>query len=113
SPATYIARQSYLKGLGEPVHPNWEDLQDWQRDEFTERVHLVLTGVTPAISHTNWLSLKSKLGWVYGPRLNSEKKQHPDLVPYDRLPMRRLVEDEFFLTVVREMEKPFAVVILP
>ncbi len=37
-------------------------------------------------NHDNWAQQRIKEGWTYGPKRNDDKKQHPDLVPFDRLP---------------------------
>lgn len=37
-------------------------------------------------NHENWAQQRLKDGWTYGPKRNDERKQHPDLVPYDQLP---------------------------
>ncbi len=37
-------------------------------------------------NHEIWAQQRLKDGWTYGPKRNDERKQHPDLVPYDQLP---------------------------
>ncbi len=37
-------------------------------------------------NHEIWAQQRIKEGWTYGPQRNDEKKQHPDLLPYDKLP---------------------------
>ena len=41
---------------------------------------------TPENNHENWMKEKIKQGWVYGPIKSFEKKEHPDLVPFNELP---------------------------
>lgn len=36
-------------------------------------------------THENWSRLRLADGWRYGPHRNDEKKEHPNLVPYDQL----------------------------
>jgi class 3 adenylate cyclase/tetratricopeptide (TPR) repeat protein len=36
-------------------------------------------------THENWSRLRLIDGWRYGPHRNDEKKEHPNLVPYDQL----------------------------
>jgi len=40
----------------------------------------------PEDNHKNWMEHKLKLGWKWGPVKDVEKKEHPDLVPYNELP---------------------------
>lgn len=37
-------------------------------------------------NHETWAKQRIEEGWVYGSTRNDEKKQHPDLIPYDELP---------------------------
>lgn len=37
-------------------------------------------------THDVWATRRMADGWTYGPRRDDEKKQHPDLVPYEDLP---------------------------
>lgn len=37
-------------------------------------------------AHEVWAETRSSEGWTYGPFRDDEKKQHPDLVPYNLLP---------------------------
>jgi hypothetical protein len=37
-------------------------------------------------NHDIWAAQRIKEGWTYGTARNDEKKEHPDLVPYDKLP---------------------------
>jgi ryanodine receptor 2 len=37
-------------------------------------------------SHDTWARQRLKDGWRYGPKRDDEKKEHPSLMPYDKLP---------------------------
>jgi hypothetical protein len=37
-------------------------------------------------NHDIWARQRMAEGWTYGPERNDAKRQHPDLVPYGRLP---------------------------
>lgn len=37
-------------------------------------------------SHENWVQYKFSLGWKFGPVKDEDKKEHPDLVPFEELP---------------------------
>lgn len=36
-------------------------------------------------AHENWAALRIAEGWRYGPRRDDALRQHPSLVPYERL----------------------------
>ncbi len=37
-------------------------------------------------NHDHWARQRIQEGWRYGPRRDDNKKEHPDLVPYEQLP---------------------------
>lgn len=37
-------------------------------------------------AHEVWMKQRMQEGWIYGPKRNDEKKEHPCLVPYSQLP---------------------------
>jgi hypothetical protein len=37
-------------------------------------------------NHDHWASKRIDDGWTCGPKRNDERKEHPDLVPYQELP---------------------------
>lgn len=45
-----------------------------------------LTEAIAENAHDIWARARMDEGWTYGPVRNDAKKQHPDLVPYSRLP---------------------------
>ena len=46
---------------------------------------LKLTELLAENSHDNWAKQRMAEGWVYGPKRDDARKQHPDLVPYKDL----------------------------
>ncbi len=47
---------------------------------------MVLTERLAENNHDNWAAQRIKEGWTHGLARNDEKKEHPDLVPYNKLP---------------------------
>lgn len=43
--------------------------------------------------HEVWAKARMDEGWTYGAQRNDERKQHPCLVPYERLPENERVYD--------------------
>ncbi len=43
-------------------------------------------GMTPEQNHENWMKMKVSQGWKCGPIKDFNKKEHPDMVPFDQLP---------------------------
>jgi hypothetical protein len=44
-----------------------------------------LTELLAKNTHETWAAKRIREGWTYGPQRNDEKKEHPDLVPYEEL----------------------------
>jgi len=53
-------------------------------------------------THENWASMRMSQGWRYGSERDDEHKEHPCLVPFEKLPES---EKEHDRKVVREMLK--------
>ena len=53
-------------------------------------------------THENWAYMRMSHGWRYGPGRNDESKEHPCLVPFEKLSE---AEKEYDRKVVREMLK--------
>ena len=46
-------------------------------------------------THENWATVRIQKGWRYGPKRNDAKKEHPCLVPYERLPESEKDHDSY------------------
>ncbi len=49
--------------------------------------------------HQDWMDAYAKMGWVYGPERDVEKKTHPDMVPYDELGHLERDKDAVFVAL--------------
>ena len=93
----------YCESIGDFSQPSWDDAPQWQRESAIAGVEYLIndSDAQPEDSHNSWLAHKHKDGWVYGPVKDPEKKEHPCMVPYDRLPEQQRYKDKFFHTVVQ------------
>lgn len=89
--------------VGDESQVAWEDAPDWLRESVLSGVRAVLAGNnrTPRYSHTMWMEEKALEGWTYGPVKDPEKKEHPCMVPYDRLPSEQKAKDGIFMAVAQ------------
>lgn len=99
--AAHETNRAYCVAIGDRSQPAWEDAPEWQRISCREGVAAALAGATPEESHENWMRLKLKEGWQYGPVKDPDRKQHPCMVPYGELPPEQRRKDTLYLTVVR------------
>jgi ryanodine receptor 2 len=54
---------------------------------------LELTEQLAKNAHDNWARQRIADGWSHGPRRDQDKKEHPSLVPYEKLPEEEKVYD--------------------
>ncbi|MEC0139726.1 RyR domain-containing protein [Paenibacillus macerans] len=93
--------RAYCKSIGDDSQLAWDDAPEWQKESAVNGVHFHLANdTTPEQSHENWLKEKISTGWVYGPVKDPDKKEHPCMVPYDKLPIEQRTKDYLFKAVV-------------
>ena len=97
--------RAYCESIGDHSQPKWEDAPEWQRESAIGGVLHVAAHpeAKPSDSHESWLKQKYSDGWVWGPKKDPEKKQHPCCVPYDQLPPEQKSKDFLFIAVVRAL----------
>jgi RyR domain len=105
--------KAYCEALGDKSQPTWEEAPEWQRDSALcgVRLHLTNPDSQPEDSHVSWMRQKEADGWVYGPVKDPSKKEHPCMVPFDKLPQEQQAKDYLFRAVVHAL-KALCVVLL-
>ena len=96
------ANRAYCEALGDKSQPTWDDAPDWQRKSAINgvRFHRDNPGAGPEASHDNWMMEKVADGWVYGPVKDLERKEHPCMVPFSKLPQPQQRKDILFRNIV-------------
>lgn len=97
--------KAYCEALGDHSQPTWEDAPDWAKQSALSGVvfHTMNPGASPGASHEEWLKFKEKEGWTWGPVKDPDKKEHPCMVPFDKLPLQQQVKDHLFIAVVNSI----------
>lgn len=95
------ANRAYCLSLGDKSQPAWEDAPDWQRSSAIAgvRFHRDNPGAGPEASHDSWMMHKITEGWTYGPVKDPERKEHPCLVPFSKLPEAQQRKDTLFRAI--------------
>ena len=101
--ACHEANRIYCKLIGDDSQVMWDDAPEWQRESAIDGVLSIWENPDQPDSHShdNWLSHKKSDGWVYGPVKDAEKKEHPSMVPYDKLPEKEQKKDRVFSTIAK------------
>jgi hypothetical protein len=99
--------RAFCMSIGDNSQPSWEDAPEWQRESAVSGVCFHLNELqagrepAPSASHENWMKEKIADGWTYGAIKDPEKKQHPCLLPYDKLPREQRSKDYIFGAIVK------------
>lgn len=87
--------------LREPVNPPWDELSDDLKNSTYVGVMHALGGVSSRELHESWMEERYAQGWKFGPVLDRANKLHPNLVPYDHLPLEQQNKDKLFRVIVQ------------
>ena len=83
------------------VQPQWERAEDWQIESTFDSIKFILKNPNgDDVLHNHWMKQKLQDGWIYGPERNDEKKIHPCLVQFNKLPREQQAKDGLFRAVV-------------
>lgn len=95
--------RAYCQAIGDMSQLPWDAAPNWQRESAVNGVRHIMANpeTTPEESHQNWLKEKILTGWTYGPVKDVEKRIHPCMVAYDKLPIEQRVKDHLFGAAVR------------
>lgn len=98
---THEANRAYCQVWGDDSQKPWDEAPDWQKESALEGVKAIFNGEnSPRLSHDNWMAKKLEEGWKYGPEKDEKKKEHPCLVPYNKLPLYQQQKDFLFTAIV-------------
>ena len=99
------ANKAWCEANGDMSQVAWEISPEWQRNSAILGVqfHIDHPNSKPEDSHRSWCKQKVKDGWVYGKEKDPDKKTHPCLVLFDKLPEVQQKKDKLFLTIVRAL----------
>lgn len=104
----HAVNKAYCESIGDHSQPDWADAPGWQRRSAMNGVAFHFANdVTPEQSHENWMGEKIKDGWQYGEVKDPEKKTHPCMLPYDKLPEEQQVKDALFKAVMDNFKARF------
>lgn len=98
----YQANKAYCELLGDYSQEDWQLAPDYARLSSVKGVKYQIANPnsTPESLHQEWCRKKELAGWKYGPIKDVDKKVHPCLVSYDKLPETQRFKDQLFRNIV-------------
>lgn len=93
--------KAYCEAIGDTTQVTWEEAPTWQKNSAVEGVKFHLSNeTTPEDSHKSWLKSKEEDGWVYDIVKDEDRKTHPCILPYNKLPKEQRIKDHLFKSIV-------------
>lgn len=92
---------AYNQAIGDAPSPTWDAMTEAQREGVIDGALDTLAGGGSERSHELWMASRIAEGWVWGPVKDFDKKTHPCLIPYSKLPLEQQRKDAIFQGVVR------------
>lgn len=101
----HAANKAYCETLGDLSQKDWENADLDTKSSKVTGVNFALINpdATPESQHQAWYKHKEAGGWMYGPFKDTEKREHPCMLPYDMLPKQQRIKDALFQAVVKSL----------
>lgn len=107
--ACHEANKALCEAYGDYSQVDYDAAPAWQKKAIMNGVEFHLTGEHgPEATHENWMKDKQKDGWTYGAVKDREKKTHPCMVPYEKLPPMQKAKDRIIASIVRSLKDQLA-----
>lgn len=101
------ANRALCAVTGDDSQLAWSEAPDWQKESTFNGVRFHLANPDASASHTHeeWLREKAATGWKYGPVKNPATKEHPSIVPFEKLSEADQAKDYLFQAIVRGLSR--------
>ena len=98
---TVHAANSVLKKMNKEKPETYEEVSEDRKIKMKDAIKVVLEqDTTPKQMHDVWLKNMKELGYKYGSKIDHDKKLHPCMVPYSKLPYAQKAKDDMFRAVI-------------
>lgn len=106
--ACHQANKAWCEQNGDFTQKDFHEAEEWQQESALKGVEFRLNNpyAGPDAQHNAWLEDKLEEGWVYGEEKDAEKKTHPCLVPFSKLPEFQQKKDKLFIAIVDALSAP-------
>lgn len=82
--------------------PHWNRAPKWMKQASKEGVlfRIEYPDAPASAQHDQWTQLKINDGWKFGKKKDGNKKTHPLLIPYDKLPFIERQKDALVAGII-------------
>lgn len=100
--------RAYCEAMKDQTQKPWDTAPQWQRISAVNgvRFHINNPHANVESGHENWYMIKKIQGWKYGPIKSESKKEHPCMMPFEKLPIDQQIKDYLFRQIVHSL-RPF------
>jgi hypothetical protein len=97
----HSANRAYVDAIGgRAVNLTWEEIREEERQGLIKAVaSMIVNPQLPETSHEQWCLAREKEGWTKDVRYDYNRKTHPNLIPYDQLPLEEQFKDHMFMGI--------------
>lgn len=107
--ACHNANKALCEAFGDYSQVDFDSAPIWQKKAVLDGVEFHLSGDrSPEEGHANWVKYKENEGWTYGSTKDREKKTHPCMVPYEKLPTMEKAKDRLMAAIVKSLQPQVA-----
>ena len=85
---------------------DWDDAEQWQRESAIKGVLFRFENpdAKEDAQHNAWMADKILNGWIYGEVKDAEKKTHPCICSFNKLPEFQQKKDALFCAIVDSLK---------
>lgn len=97
----------YRIALGDYSQPDWDDLSDHQKKSALASVAFYRANpyASPEDNHNEWIKDMKSRGWKHGEIKDTQKKEHPCIIPFNDFPQDQKAKDYIFRGIVKQLIK--------
>jgi hypothetical protein len=102
--------KAFCESLGDTSLVSWADTPQDIKAIVVDGVlfHLNNPNAGADASHNNWMANKIAQGWVYGPVKDATKKEHPSIIPFEKLSLTERQKDVLVMQTVHSLAPHFS-----
>lgn len=99
------ATRGFQRTLGQPQSREWDNAGTEMQQSVVHGVKVAQESTEhgPEELHRQWRMVREQQGWVYGDVKDEVAKTHPNLRPYNELPLSEQLKDSLFIAIVRAL----------